>query len=321
MHDMDICGSDSPPFRIGIFPVPGFALMSYACTVEPLRAANLLARRKLYDVVHFAADEQAQSSGAASITAACRIGETPDLDLLLVIAGGDPTSFRDASALAWLQRMARRGVQLGGVSGGPVILAMAGLMEGRRMTVHWEHAPVLAELSPDIIVERRLYVIDRDRVTCGGGTAPLDLMHALIAEHHGGVFARLVSDWFLHTDIRTSADPQRAGLVERLGTTSAPVLIAVAAMEDHVADPLTLPQLATVAGVSPRHLNRLFQERFGRSTMDYYREVRLDVAHHLLGTSSLSLTDIALATGFAGSAHFSRAFSARYGMPPSRARR
>src|SRR5690606_2777816 len=80
MHDMDICGSDPHPFRLGIFPVPGFAIVSYACTVEPLRAAHLLARRTLYDVVHFAADGQAQSSGAASIAAACRIGETPDLD-------------------------------------------------------------------------------------------------------------------------------------------------------------------------------------------------------------------------------------------------
>jgi AraC family transcriptional regulator, glycine betaine-responsive activator len=321
MPDMDRTGSDAHPFRIGIFPVRGFALMSYACTVEPLRAANLLARRTLYDVVHFAAGDQAWSSGAASVAAARRIGETPDLDLLLVIAGGDPAGFRDAAALGWLRRIARRGVPLGGVSGGPVILAMAGLMEGRRMTVHWEHAPQLAELAPGVLVERRLYVIDRDRVTCGGGTAPLDLMHALIAEHHGGVFARLVSDWFLHTDIRASADPQRAGLSERLGTSSAPLLDAVAAMEDHVADPLTLPQLATIAGVSPRHLNRLFRDRFGRSTMDYYRGIRLDVAQHLLGSASLSLTDIALATGFAGSAHFSRAFSAQYGMPPSRARR
>lgn len=317
---MDNIGTDVRPFRIGIFPVPGFALMSYACTVEPLRAANLLGHGTLYDVVHFAVDGLAESSGAASVSAEGRVGETPDLDLLMVIAGGDPASFDDAAALNWLQRVARRGVQLGGVSGGPVILAKAGLMEGRRMTVHWEHAPVLAEISPALIVERRLYVIDRDRVTCGGGTAPLDLMHALISEHHGGVFARLVSDWFLHTDIRASADPQRAGLVERLGTSSPPIIDAVAAMEDHVADPLTLPQLAAIAGVSPRQLNRLFRDRFGQSTMSYYRSVRLDVARHLLGSSPLPLTDIALVTGFAGSAHFSRAFSAQYGLSPSRAR-
>lgn len=188
------------------------------------------------------------------------------------------------------------------------------------MTVHWEHAPALAEIAPHLLLERSLYVIDRDRVTCAGGTAPLDLMHALIARHHGAGFAREVSDWFMHTDIRPSGDPQRAGLVERLGTTSAPVLDAVAAMQSHMGDPLTLAQLALIAGVTPRQLNRLFQDRLGDSTMRYYRKERLRLALHLLRGSALSITDIALATGFSGSAHFSTAFSTWHGVPPSRAR-
>ena len=89
-------------------------------------------------------------------------------------------------------------------------------MAGRRMTVHWEHAAALAEISPHLVIERTLYVIDRDRVTCAGGTAPMDLMHALITQHHGAPFARLASDWFLHTEVRPSGGPQRAGLVNRV---------------------------------------------------------------------------------------------------------
>ncbi|WP_368670984.1 DJ-1/PfpI family protein, partial [Klebsiella pneumoniae] len=79
-----------------------------------------------------------------------------------------------------LRQLDHRGVTLGGVSGGPLLLAHAGLMAGRRMTVHWEHAAALAELSPALLVERSLYVIDRNRVTCAGGIAPMDMMHALI---------------------------------------------------------------------------------------------------------------------------------------------
>lgn len=321
MADSDEIGSEPLPFRVGVLPVPGFALMSYACTTEPLRAANLLARRKLYEVIHFADGPLARSSGAAQIVPDRAIGETPDLDLLLVIAGGDPSGFDDARTLTWLGRMARRGVQLGGVSGGPVILARAGLMAGRRMTVHWEHITALSETFPDLMVERRLYVIDRDRVTCGGGTAPLDLMHALISEHHGSIFARLVSDWFLHTDIRAPAAPQRAGLGERLGTSSAPLLDAVAAMEDHVGDPLTLPQLALIAGVSSRQLNRLFNGRFGESTMAFYRRLRIDTARQLLASVSMRMADVAAATGFSSAAHLSRVFSAELGIPPSAVRR
>ena len=159
----------SRPFRVGVYPAPGFALMSYACTVEPLRAANLLSGKTLYEVVHFAAGA-AQSSGAAAVEAAHRIGEAVPLDLLLVVAGGDPFAAETRDVRAWLQRMARVGTRIGGVSGGSVILAVAGLMAGRRMTVHWEHAAELAERFPDLMIERRLYVIDRDRVTAAAGT-------------------------------------------------------------------------------------------------------------------------------------------------------
>ena len=316
---MDILRRDPRPFRIGLLPVPGFALMSYSATVEPLRAANLLTGETLYEIVHFGPEAGAtvQSSGSAAITAAFGVGDTPPLDLLLVLAGGDPTRFRDRRTLAWLKRLARGGTALGGVSGGPVILARAGLMDGRRLTVHWEHAPYLEETYPELALDRRLYVIDRDRVTCGGGTAPLELMHALVSAHYGSDVARGVSDWFLHTDIRAPAAPQRSGLVERLGTNSPRLVAAVQAMEDHVADPLTLSQLALVAGVTPRQLNRLFQSTFGATTMGYYRQLRLDVARALLRSSTASIADIAAATGFASAAHFSNAFSKAFRSAPS----
>ena len=318
---MDQIGSKEPPFRVGVLAVPGFALMSYACTVEPLRGANLLSGRVLYEVVHFGDAEVSESSGAASVGCEGALGDTPKLDLLLVVAGGTPERFSDAKTLKFLQRLARRGTTLGGVSGGPVILAKAGLMAGRRMTVHWEHAPGLSELFPDLLIERKLYVTDRDRVTCGGGTAPLDLMHSIIADHHGAKFARQISDWFLHTDIRAAAEPQRAGLIERLGVRSPRVLDAVAAMEDHVADPLTLSQLALVSEVTPRQLNRLFDAEFQQSTMAYYRKLRLDVAVRLISGTSLSIGEVAQATGFSSAAHFSQVFAREMGASPQNYRK
>ena len=185
------------------------------------------------------------------------------------------------------------------------------------MTVHWEHATALAEVSPHLVIERSLYVIDRDRVTCAGGSAPMDLMHDLITQHHGTEFARQVSDWFMHTNIRPSGGPQRAGLLERVGSQNPIILDAVKTMEAHVAEPLPLESLAKTAGVSPRQLNRLFAEKLGRPTMRYYREVRLEKAQSLLRKSPLVLTEIALATGFANSSHFSRAYAAQFGQPPS----
>lgn len=321
MLDKDVIGLDGPAFKVGVVPLPGFALMSYACTVEPLRAANLLSKRPLYDITHFLTAPEAASSGAAKIERQESVGAAVDLDLLLVVAGGDPFASQDKTLKKWLGQIARSGVLIGGVSGGPVVLAEAGLMAGRRMTVHWEHAAQLAERHPDTLIERRLYVADRDRITCGGGTAPLDMMHALLSEHHGRVFARLVSDWFLHTEIRAAAAPQRSGMTDRAGSHSLPLTTAVSAMEDHIADPLSLSQLALMAGVTDRHLNRLFTDGLGVSAMHAYRQLRLDVAKRLVDGSAMSIAEIAEATGFANAAHLSNAYLKQFGLRPFADRR
>ena len=313
---------DKRTFTVGILPIDGFALMSYASCVEPLRAANLLAERPAFVIRHYAAagTESASSCGAV-VPADVGLGRTAGLDLVFVVAGGDPMRKPLEPVGGWLRRLHRQGVRLGGVSGGPVFLARAGLMAARRMTLHWEHMAELAEFDPSLLIERSLYVIDRDRVTCAGGTAPLDMMHALIAERLGQPLARQVSDWFMHTDIRASADPQRSGAGERYDIAEPKILAAIEAMENHLADPLTLDQLALVSGIGGRQLNRLFQRELETSVMEFYRRLRLDKARHLLTRTRLGIKDIAEATGFAGQPHFNSVFSREFGTPPMRWRR
>lgn len=309
------------PRRVGFLLIDGFPLMSYAAAVEPLRAANLLAGRTLYELDHIpAAGGRATSSVGATVGATTHVGERVDFDLVVVVAGGDPLAFDGPGSLTWLRQLERRGVALGGVSGGPAVLARAGVMGGRRMTVHWEHLDAVRDAWPALLVERQLYVMDRDRLTCAGGTAALDMMHALVAEHHGHAFARRVSDWFVHTDVRDSEGPQRAGPAERHGTHHPVLLQAIGIMENHLGDPLSLEQLARVCGIGVRQMNRLFTAKLGTSTVAYYRELRLSTARGLLERSALSIGEIAEATGFGNAAHFSRRFRARYGLAPSHAR-
>ncbi len=298
--------------------------MSFAAVSEPLRAANLLAGRVIYrlDLFHAAtSDFPARPSASATVVKTQPIAAAPDgYDLSFVVAGGDPVGFHHAETSRWLLRQARRGHILGGVSGGPAILANAGVMDNRRMTVHWEHAAALAERHPRLMLERGLYVMDRDRLTCAGGIAPLDMMHALIAEHHGGTFARLVSDWFMHTDIRPAGGPQRAGLAERYGTTRSVVLSALEAMDNHIADPLSLKQLAAISGVGDRQLTRQFRHGLGQSPGRIYRQIRLDKSRELLRQTHLSITEIAVATGFFNAGHYATTFKKRYGFSPRRYR-
>jgi AraC family transcriptional regulator, glycine betaine-responsive activator len=315
---MEKIGLDLKCWKIGVLPLRGFALMAYASTVEPFRAANVLSDSLLYDVINIGLDDYPiASSGAGSVSPQTTIKEKIEVDYLFVVAGGNPVIYENNAIFSWLARMSRFGTRLGGVSAGPAILAKAGLMDGRRMTVHWDHAEALSEIFPHLMIERTLYVIDRDRLTCAGGTAALDLMLGLIRDNHGPLFANRVSDWFLHTEIRPSIGPQRSGLAARVGSTNRVILDAIRTMESHIADPVSLIKLAQKADISPRQLNRLFKDKLGCSTMGYYRVLRLDKARNLLTNSPLPLTEIALASGFANSSHFSTLFSQYFGRPPS----
>jgi transcriptional regulator GlxA family with amidase domain len=227
--------SQPEPIRIGFFLIPGFALLSYASAIEPLRAANRLSGRVLYSLTHISPDGASGSaSSGAFVSCEHRSGDDVPLERLFVCAGGNPASFDDSLSLGWLRTLARRGVQIGAISGGPYILARAGLLHGRRFTIHWEHMPALAEDFPDLQPEPSLYVIDRDRPTAAGGFAAFDMMHALIEADHGHALASAVAEWFLHTHVRGSSGPQRMGLRERFNVTNAGLLRAIASMETHI---------------------------------------------------------------------------------------
>lgn len=313
--------ADDPPVRVGLLLIPGFGLLSYASAVEPMRAANLLSGRDLYRWTDLAPDGPVARASCGLGIPALPLANMPPLDLVLVIAGGNPARFRSAALARLLRRAARDGARLGGISGGPWVLARAGLLEGYRLTLHWEHAAAFAEEFPQADLRRSLFEIDRDRLTCAGGTAPLDLMHALIAARHGPQLAGAVAEWFLQPAARGGADPQRAGLRHRAGTSNRPVLRALAAMEGAAEQPLTRGQIAAAAGVGPRQLERLFRAHLGRSPGAEYLRLRLQRARGLLRQSDLGVTEIAVACGFASASHFARAYRRRFGLPPREERR
>ena len=308
-------------YKIGILTLDGFPLMSYASVVEPLRTANLLSQKTLYEVVDITLTKDgARSSSGIVVVGKNTFDMKARFDIVFVVAGGDPFLVESKKLFSWLNRLAKFGTIIGGISGGPVILAKAGILGDRRITVHWEHAEGLLELDQKVILERSLYVFDRDRMTCAGGTAPLDMMLALISSQQGTVFAQFVSDWLVHAEIRPSGAAQRGGLASRIGTTNSLVLMTVELMENHIADPLTLGQLAALVGISERQLNRVFKQNLERSTMVYYRSVRLGKAKNLLRNSNLRISEIAEATGFANQSHLAGLFATSFGYAPSQYR-
>ena len=303
--------------HVGFLLIPDFGLLAYAAAVEPLRAANRLSGKTLYRWSHVSIDgKPAFASNGIKVDPDFVVGDERRLDYLAVCAGGNPATFHHPSTFAWLRQLARRGVRLAGISGGPYILARANVLAGYRFTIHWEHAPAFLEEYPDLDLRRSLYEIDRDRLTSSGGMAPLDMMHAVIAREHGSELALAVSEWFLQTHVREGAGPQRMPLRERLGISHAALLKVVARMEQDLETPVAREELARTAGVSLRLLERLFRLHLGRSLGEHYLGLRLDRARDLLRQTTLSVLEIALACGFASASHFSRAYRARFGHAP-----
>jgi transcriptional regulator GlxA family with amidase domain len=296
--------------------------MSYASAVEPLRAANRLAGKALYRWWHAApGDEPAIASSGAAIVPDFKLGSNvADLDLVLVCAGGNPAIFSDRPTFAWLRKLARQGVAIGGVSAGPFIVAKAGLLAGRRCTVHWEHMPAFQEAFPDVELTRSLFELDGDRITCSGGVAGLDMMVALITRDHGYELGAAVSDWFLHTHVRHGEGPQRMDLRFRLGIADEKLLTVLKAMEANLETPLSRTRLAALVDISLRQLERSFRDHLGRGIHEHYLGLRLGRSRQLLRETSLGVLEIALATGFGSASQFSRAFRHAFGFPPRAAR-
>lgn len=306
----------------GFLLIENFALLSYATTIEPLRAANILSGRELYDWIHVSsAGGYIRASNGTSVSCDYKVGDIIKIDRLFVCAGGNPASFRHEPTFRWLGKLARKGIPICGVSGGAYLLARARLLDGYRFTIHWEHLPAFTEDFPDLRPTRGLYAIDRDRLTCGGGLSALDMMHEMIEHDFGTPLANAVSRWFLQTEIRPGDTPQRLDDPEHLPSTATRLQGIIQNIQANLEEPLSRRVLAARAAVSIRQLDRLFRTSFNTTVRAYYLAARLDRAQMLLLQSNMSVLDIAVACGFQSASHFSRVYKNNFGHPPRLERR
>ncbi len=303
--------------QVGFVLLPGFSLLAQACALEPLHVANLLAGERLYTPLTFGLDERAVKSAAELALSPHSVAgdDTGELDMLFVCApasvAGDPVAL-----LSWLARLAGRGVALGGIAGGTEVLARAGVLDGYRATLPWQSAESFVQAHPAVRVSQQLFEIDRDRLTCGGGTAAMDMMMTLIAQHHGQPLAERISEHFVCERIRMGDEPQHVPLRSRLGHAPQSLIDAVTLMESNIEEPLTTHELSTHLGISRRQLERLFKKYLQAVPSRYYLDLRLQQARKLLRESDQAVGDIALQTGFSSGAHFSTAYRNHFGMTP-----
>jgi transcriptional regulator GlxA family with amidase domain len=309
------------PEQIGFLLVPGFSAMAFFSAIEPLRVANRLAGRALFSWRIYALQGwTVEASNGMRLVADQAFGsERPPT--LIVCTGFAPERAESKSTLALLRRFARSGVTLGALDTGAHVLAKAGLLQGARVSIHWEAAPAFQEEFPGIEVTGELFERGEHIFTCAGGTAALDLMLAMIGAKHGSALAMAISEQFLHDRIRSSSDHQRMALSTRLQVKNEKVLRVVELMEKRLEHVMDVDALAQAVAVTRRQLERLFEEGLGSSPARYYRDLRLARARQLLRQTAMPVVQVAVATGFNSGSSLSRCYRERYGRAPSEDRR
>jgi len=305
------------PVRMAFLLVPQFSMMAFSAALEPLRSANRLAERRLFEWQLVSPDGQpVAASNGISIAAHAAIAQLDRTDMLAVCGGIEPGA-RGQKFHHHLRRLARHGAMIGALSTGSFILAEAGLLANRRCTVHWEYAELFRARYPTLRISQDLYVVDRDVFTCSGGTAALDLMLHFIGEVSGPQLAMSVAEQFIHPLIRRQEDQQRAQMHARYGIASPKLAQIIRLMEGALDEPLNVQAIADKVAISARQVERLFRKQLEISPRAFYLRLRLDKARTLLRHTLSPVRSVALECGFNSTSHFCHAYKRVFGLAPT----
>ena len=301
--------------------LPKFSMIALYGALEPLRLANRFAG-PVFSWRFLSLDgEPVAASNEIPVSVSGKLSGVGRPALAMFCASYEPEKHFDRAMFAAMRDLARRGVRLGGVDTGQFALAAAGLLDGHRCAVHWESLPGFAETFPKVDATTALYEIDRERMTCAGGAASIDMMLEYVARSHGRDLAITIADQLVHFRYSDGTGQARLPANVRYQIGHPKLLRVVEAMEQNIEDPLDVAALAREGGLSARQMERLFARHLGSAPRKFYQQLRLERAEWLLNYSHMSVTDVSVACGFPSLEHFTRSFKSRYGLPPSQHRR
>ena len=298
-----------------------FTMLCFASAIESLRIANRTAGKKLYAwTIIGEGGESATCSNGCTFHLDSDLIELERDDTVMLCGGIDVQKATTKRVLNWIRREARRGVTIGGLCTAGYTMAKAGLLDGRKATIHWENQDSFTEEFEDVTLTKSVFVIDGNRITTAGGTASIDLMLKIVADDHGEELASAVADILIYSSIRTDQDTQRLSIPTRIGVRHPKLSRVIQIMETNIEEPISPATLAKDVGMSTRQLERLFRRYLSRSPKRYYMELRLQKARNLLMQTDMTVINVALACGFASPSHFSKCYRSHYDTTPYRER-
>ena len=298
-----------------------FTLLSFSCAVEALRLANRMLGHDYYTWTLLSEDgNSVRCSSGIEIAVEGELKELQRNDQIVICGGVEIQNSSTKRVLNWIRREARRGLKMIGLCTAGFTLAQAGLLDGRKATIHWENQDSFEEEFPEVTLTKSVFVMDGNRYTTAGGTSSIDLMLAIIAQDQDEKIANAVADQLIYTTIRTDQDTQRLSTPTRIGVRHPKLAKVIQMMEANIEEPISPATLAKDVGMSTRQLERLFRRYLNRSPKRYYMEIRLQKARNLLMQTEMSVINVALACGFASPSHFSKCYRSHYNTTPYRER-
>jgi transcriptional regulator GlxA family with amidase domain len=307
-----------PRSKFAFLTLPRYSMIALSNAVEPLRMANIIMGQTVYEWSIVSLDgTPTPASNGLQLSPTIALEPLGAVDILFVCGGVDVQAAVSPKMLAALRRVAERRVPLGALCTGGYALAKAGLLDRYRATIHWENLSALREEFPRIQLSDQLFSIDRDRFTCSGGVAPLDLMLHLVEAQHGAHVSQLISEQFIVDRVRNDRDRQYVPLRAQIGVSHESLIKVAQLMEENIEKPLSLDEIASATGLSRRQIERLFKRHLNCVPKRYYLQMRLRRARELLLQTSMPIIDITTACGFQSPPHFSRCYRAQFGCPPS----
>lgn len=311
---------------VGFILVKRFTLSAFANFVDVLRLAADEGDRSRPILCNWSVI----SPDMAPVSSSCgvliqpqeRLGDPCRFDYIVVVGGllGDLAE-GDARLDAFLHLAATRGIPLVGLCTGPFVLHRAGLMNGYRCCVSWFHHNDFLEafdgLKP---VSDRIFVVDRDRLTCSGGASTAHLAAYLVERHVGRAQAMKSLHIMMINGASVGETPQPGIPLDHEAPADPLVQRVLLAMQMHLDAPLTISRIARLVGVDKRRIERRFQAVFGRTPLAVYTQMRLGQARYLIENTRRPIAAIAAECGFCDTSHLSRAFRAEHGISPAKHR-
>ncbi|MFT5707178.1 MAG: transcriptional regulator GlxA family with amidase domain [Oceanospirillaceae bacterium] len=308
--------------RYGFLLLPNFSLIAFSSAIEPLRMANWISEQSCYSTTLISHDgKPVISSSGVPIQVDHSLKDLPYLDAVFVCGASPIARTGNEAVIDWLKRQSTSSMKIGGIGTGSYILAVAGLLDNYRATIHWWHIENLKQEFPKTQVSNRLFEIDGPRYTCSGGTASMDMMLFLIGVRQNMDLAAAISEQFVCERIRGTDDQQRIPIKSRISANQPKLIEAVTLMEANIEEPLSTDDLAHHVKLSRRHLERLFKKYLHNVPAKYYIELRLTHARKLLRQSDKTILQIGLCCGFSSASYFSTAYKNFYHINPREERK